>query len=470
MSADIFDLVIIGAGPAGYVGAIRAAQLGMKVASIDKRSTLGGTCLNVGCIPSKALLQSSEYYHQASHDFAAHGIEVKPKLDLATMLGRKDAVVASLTKGIDFLYRKNKITRFEGSACLRQGLEIEITDGASQGTRLKAAKIMIATGSQSVDLPGITIDEKTIVSSTGALSFAKVPHHLVVIGGGVIGLELGSVWQRLGSQVTVVEYLPRILPGFDADIAGQYQKILTKQGFQFRLGEKVLAATKEKNQITLSLAKAGGDDKDNESLTASHVLVAVGRKPFTEGLGLEGLGVVTDKRGFITVDENYQTNVPNLYAVGDCIPGPMLAHKAEDEAVVAVERMAGMRPHIHYGAIPGVVYSFPELAMIGLTEEEAKAKGLVVKLGKFPLSANSRAKANDFTEGQVKLIAEAETDRLLGCQIISPSAGEMIHEAATIIEFGGSAEDMARICHAHPTYSEALKEAALAVDGRAIHV
>ncbi len=463
-----FDLIVIGAGPGGYVAAIRAAQLGMKTACIDKRASFGGTCLNVGCIPSKALLQSSEYYHQAVHHFADHGIKVKPALDLKKMMARKDTIVGDLTKGIQFLFKKNKVTGFEGTAKITAANSVEITTGKDQGKILQAKHILIATGSESTPLAGVPIDEQQIVTSTGALEFDKVPNELAVIGAGVIGLELGSVWMRLGAKVTVIEYLERILPGMEDEIASKFQKIMAKQGMEFKLGTKVTTAKlKGKDKVELTTEPAAGGKA--EVITADKVLVAIGRRPYVDGLGLDELGITRDGRGFITVDADYQTNVKGIYAIGDCITGMMLAHKAEDEGVAAVERMAGQKPHIDYNAIPGVVYTHPEVAVVGKTKAELDAAGIAYTEGTFPLLANSRAKANSETDGLVKILADKTTDRLLGCHIISPNAGEMIHEAVTILEFSGSAEDMARLCHAHPTYSEAMKEAALATAKRPIH-
>lgn len=469
MAEEAFDLIVIGAGPGGYVAAIRASQLGLKVACIDKRSTLGGTCLNVGCIPSKALLQSSELYHQASHEFANHGIEAKVSLKLGDMMSRKDKIVADLTKGIAFLFKKNKVTAYEASARIDSATQISLIDGKDKGQVLQTKRILIATGSESTPLAGLEIDEKDIVTSTGAIAFDKVPEHLLVIGAGVIGLELGSVWLRLGAKVTVVEYLDRILPGMDDDIAKNFQRIMQKQGMEFKLGHKVTGVTKsgKKGLIAKIEAAKGGDALE---IAADKVLVAIGRRPYLQGLGLSELGIVQDKRGFISVGHDYQTNIAGIYAIGDCIPGPMLAHKAEDEGVVVAEIMVGQKPHINYDAIPGVIYTYPEVAVVGKTEAQLKEAGIDYTKGSFPLLANSRAKANSATDGMVKVLADAKTDRLLGCHIISPNAGEMVHEAVAILEFGGSAEDMARLSHAHPTYSEAIKEAALAVAGRAIHV
>ena len=467
-----YDLCVIGGGPGGYVAAIRAAQLGFKTALIDKRDRLGGTCLNVGCIPSKALLQSSEYFHMAGHDLASHGVVTTPKLDLSAMMGRKNGIVDDLTKGIDFLCKKNKIDRFTARAQITSPTQIDLHDGPDGGKSLNTQRILVATGSEPTSLPGITIDEDSIVSSTGALSFSSVPKHIVVVGAGVIGLELGSVWNRLGAKVTVVEFLDRILPGMDAEIAKNYHRILQKQGLEFQLGHKIISLEKSGKSVKALYAPANGPtqgDSDPKELKADKVLVAVGRRPYADGLGLDQLGITPDPRGFIPVDEDFKTSVDGIYAIGDCVPGPMLAHKAEEEGVVAVERMAGLRPSLDHHLIPGVVYCFPELASVGAHSEELKEAGRDFKTGKFSMTANSRGKAMGFTQGMVKVLADAQTDRLLGCHIIAPAAGDMIHEAAALMAFGGSAEDMARLCHAHPTYSEAIKEAALAADGRAIH-
>lgn len=466
--SDSYDVVVIGGGPGGYVCAIRAAQLGLKTACVEMRGALGGTCLNVGCIPSKALLQSSELYHEATHSFANHGIVVKPKLDLGAMLARKSKIVGDLTKGIEFLFKKNKVDYIKGRGHIDAPGKVSVTEGPDKGKTIEAKNIIIATGSESTPLPGIEVDEKTVVTSTGALEFDKVPKHMVVIGGGVIGLELGSVWSRLGAQVTVVEFLDRIVPGMDGEVSKTFKRILGKQGMEFKMKTKVTGAKKVKSGVELTMEPAAGGDA--ETLTCDKVLLCIGRRPYTEGLGLEELGVETDKRGVIQVDAHYKTNVDGIYAIGDCIPGAMLAHKAEDEGVVLAEILAGQKPHINYDAIPGVVYTFPEVADVGASEERLKEEGRAYSVGKFPFTANSRAKANDATEGFVKILADAETDKVLGAHIIGPGAGDMIHEIVTVIEFGGSAEDVARTCHAHPTYSEAVKEAAMAVDKRPIHM
>ena len=471
MAEQSFDLIIIGAGPGGYVAAIRAAQLGMSVACIDKRGTLGGTCLNVGCIPSKALLQSSEKFAEAQHDFADHGIKVeKLGFDLAAMLARKDDVVDGLTKGIDFLFKKNKVTRIQGAATITAPGEVTVdsSNGKTSKQVLKAGRILIATGSESMPLPGVDIDEKRIVSSTGALSLAEVPKHLVVVGGGYIGLEMGSVWRRLGAEVTVVEFLDRIVPAMDTEVGAELQKALGKQGFTFRLATKVVQAKTAKSGVSLTVEPAQGGAA--ETIDCDVVLVSIGRRPYTDGLGLDEIGVARDNRGFISVNEKFETSIAGIFAIGDVIPGPMLAHKAEDEGVVAVEMMAGQAGHIDYDAIPGVVYTHPEAASVGRTEDQLKADGVEYRIGKFPFMANSRARANGAADGFVKLIADAATDRLLGAHIIGPDAGTLIAELALAMEFQASAEDIARTCHAHPTLNEAVKEAALATWSQPIHM
>ncbi|MFN0044499.1 MAG: dihydrolipoyl dehydrogenase [Alphaproteobacteria bacterium] len=467
--ADEFDLVVIGAGPGGYVAAIRAAQLGMSVACVERRAALGGTCLNVGCIPSKALLQSSEKYHEAKAGLGVHGVKLSGvELDLPAMMARKAKVVDDLTKGIAFLFKKNKIAWIAGSARIANPSEVEITDAAGAKRALKTKRILIATGSDSTPLPGIAIDEARIVSSTGALMLESVPGHLVVVGAGYIGLEMGSVWGRLGAKVTVVEFLDRIVPGMDGEIAKHFQRALQKQGFAFKLGTKVVGAKAGAEGVVLDLEQVAGGAR--EALEADVVLIAIGRRPHTEGLGLETLGIALDGRGFIQTGEDFQTNVPGIYAVGDVRPGPMLAHKAEDEGVVAVERMAGVRGHVNYDVIPGVVYTAPEVASVGKTEEQLKGEKIDYRVGKFAFLANSRARANGETDGLVKILADAKTDRVLGVHILGADAGTVIHECVMAMEFGGSAEDIARTCHAHPTLNEAVKEAALAVAGRPIHV
>ena len=464
-----YDLVVIGGGPGGYVAAIRAAQLGMKVACVEKRATLGGTCLNVGCIPSKALLQSSEKYAEACHELADHGVRVGDvKLDLKAMMARKDKVVTDLTGGIAFLFKKNKIDHVIGTGTIESATKVSVKPDKGKAQTLETKRILIATGSESMPLPGVEIDEKQIVTSTGALALPKVPKHLVVVGAGYIGLEMASVWGRLGAKVTCVEFLDRITPGMDAEVAKNFQRILQKQGMEFRLKTKVTGAKKTKTSVTLTVEPAAGGDA--EEIKCDTVLVAIGRRPFTEGLGLDKLDVETDNRGFIRIDDEFMTSVPGIYAIGDCVPGPMLAHKAEDEGVVCVEMMAGQSGHIDYDAIPGIVYTWPEVAAVGKTEEALKEDGVDYKSGKFPFTANSRARANATTDGFVKILADAKTDRVLGAHIIGPDAGGLIHEIVTVLEFGGAAEDIARICHGHPTMNEAVKEAALAVEGRPIHI
>jgi dihydrolipoamide dehydrogenase len=472
MADSEFDLIVIGAGPGGYVAAIRAAQLGMKVACVDKRGTLGGTCLNVGCIPSKALLQSSEKFVEASTHLADHGVKVaKVSLDLKTMLGRKDKVVDGLTKGIAFLFKKNKIRSFTGTARITAPGTVIVTgaDGKSSEQTITAKNILIATGSESIPLPGVDVDEKKIVSSTGALDLATVPKHLVVIGGGYIGLELGSVWSRLGAKVTVVEFLDRIVPAMDTDVAEAMFKTLRKQGLEFRLSTKVTGAKNTKSGVALTVEAAAGGDA--ETLECDVVLVSIGRRPFTNGLGLDDIGVVTDNRGFIQVDNSFKSSVDGVFAIGDVIPGPMLAHKAEDEGVVAVEMMAGQSGHIDYNAIPAVVYTAPEAASVGATEQQLKDDGVDYRVGKFPFMANSRARASgEDSTGFVKILADAKTDRVLGAHIIGPDAGTLIAELALAMEFSASAEDIARTCHAHPTLNEAVKEAAMAAWSKPIHI
>ena len=470
MSDNSFDLVVIGGGPGGYVAAIRAAQLGLSVACVEKRDALGGTCLNVGCIPSKTLLQSSHHYEVAGHEFADHGIEASGlKLNLSTLMKRKDEVVAGLTKGIDGLFKKNKITRVIGTATIQDSATVVVDTGKGKKKEtLGAENILIATGSESTPLPGIEIDEKRIVSSTGALSLKSVPKKLIVIGAGIIGLELGSVWRRLGAEVTVVEFLDRILPTLDGEVAKQMTRTLKKQGMDIRLSMKVTGAKSTSKGVSLTAEPVAGGDA--ETLSADVVLVAVGRRPFTEGLGLDKLGVERDKRGFVTVDKDFQTNVPGVFAIGDVIGGLMLAHKAEDEGVAVAEILAGESGHVNYDVIPGVVYTWPEVAGVGKTEEELKEAGVEYRVGKFPFMANSRARCNADSEGFVKILADATTDAILGVHIVGPEAGDLIQEAVVAMEFGGSAEDLARTCHGHPGLAEAVKEAALAVAGRAIHI
>ena len=462
--AENFDVIVIGSGPGGYVCAIRAAQLGLKVACVEKRATLGGTCLNIGCIPSKALLQSSENFHQAAHAFKDHGISLgEVKLDLARMQARKGEVVGANTKGVEFLFKKNKITWIKGEAKFTSPTEIDVA-----GTAYTAKHFVIATGSDSVPLKGVEVDEKRIVTSTGALELDQVPGHLVVIGAGVIGLELGSVWRRLGAEVTVIEFLDRVTPGLDNEVSKAFQTTLTKQGFKFKLGHKVTAAKVTDAGVELSVEPAQGGEA--EQVKADIVLLAIGRYAYTTGLGLDAAGVATDERGRVKTDAHFATNVPGIYAIGDVIAGPMLAHKAEDEGVALAERLAGQAGHVNYDAIPSVVYTWPEVAAVGKTEEELKAAGIAYKVGKFPFLANGRARAMGDTEGFVKILSDKTTDQLLGAHILGPDAGTLIAELTTAIEFGASAEDVARICHAHPTLSEVVKEAALAADGRALHI
>ncbi|MFM9861077.1 dihydrolipoyl dehydrogenase [Pseudoxanthobacter sp. M-2] len=463
-----YDLVVIGTGPGGYVCAIRAAQLGLKVAVVEKRATHGGTCLNVGCIPSKALLHASELFEEAGHGFAGMGIGVEPKLDLSRMLDFKDEGVDGNVKGVEFLLKKNKVDVVFGVGTILAAGKVAVKGNDGKVVTLEAKAIIIATGSDVTPLPGVTIDEKRIVSSTGALDLETVPKHLVVVGAGVIGLELGSVWRRLGSKVTVVEYLDRILPGMDLEVAKQFQRILAKQGMTFRLSSKVAGVETTGDGVKVTVEPAAGGE--SQVIEADVVLVAIGRRPYTEGLGLAEAGVALDGRGRVVIDQHFATNVPGIYAIGDVVAGPMLAHKAEDEGVAVAEILAGQAGHVNYDVIPGVVYTYPEVAAVGKTEEELKEAGVAYKVGKFPFLANGRAKVNRTTDGFVKVLADAKTDRVLGVHIIGPSAGEMIHEAVIAMEFGASAEDIARSTHAHPTLSEAVKEAAMAVDGRAIHM
>ena len=459
-----YDVIVIGSGPGGYVCAIRCAQLGLKTACVEKRETLGGTCLNIGCIPSKALLQSSEKFDEASRHLADHGVVVGDvSLDLPAMMAHKDKVVQANVSGVEFLFRKNKVDWLKGAG------RITAPDTVAVGDETYTTKsIVIATGSDVAPLKGIEIDERRIVSSTGALALGGVPEHLVVVGGGYIGLEMGSVWQRLGSRVTVVEFLDRVLPGMDGEVSKQMQRILAKQGMTFRLGTKVTTATAADGDVTLTVEPAAGGDA--ETLEADVVLVAIGRIPMTGGLGLEDVGVALDDRGRVKTDGHFKTSVPGIYAIGDVIAGPMLAHKAEEEGVAIAEILAGQAGHVNYDAIPGVVYTWPEVAQVGRTEEELKEAGADFRRGKFPFTANGRARAMNATEGFVKILADAKTDRVLGVHIIGAEAGTMIAECAMAMEFGASAEDIARTCHAHPTLNEAVKEAALAVDGRPIHM
>ena len=468
MAESTYDVVVIGGGPGGYVCAIRAAQLGFKVACVEKRSALGGTCLNVGCIPSKALLTASEKFEEAKHGLAKFGVKVGGvELDLPGMMKHKDEVVKSNTGGVEFLFKKNKIAWIKGAGRIT-AKDTVVVDGDG-ATTLKVSKaIVIATGSEVTPLPGIEIDEQKIVSSTGALALGEVPQRLVVIGGGVIGLELGSVWGRLGSQVTVVEFLDRILPGMDGEVSKQMQRILGKQGMTFKLGAKVTGAKTTNTGVTLTVEPAQGGEA--ETLEADAVLVAIGRRPYTQGLGLEDVGVEMDNRGRVKIDHHFQTNVPGIYAIGDVVEGPMLAHKAEDEGVALAEILAGQAGHVNYDVIPGVVYTWPEVASVGKGEEDLKAAGVAYKAGKFPFTANGRARAINATEGFVKILADARTDKVLGVHMIGPNVSEMVAELALAMEFGASSEDIARTCHAHPTLSEVTKEAALAVDGRPLHM
>jgi dihydrolipoamide dehydrogenase len=464
-----YDLVVIGTGPGGYVCAIRAAQLGMKVAVVEKNDTLGGTCLNIGCMPSKALLHASEMFEEAAHSFAKMGVSVgAPKLDLPSMMNFKQQGIDGNVKGVEFLMKKNKIDVIHGKGKILGAGKVEVS-GADGKTQLVDTKnIVIATGSDIARLKGIEIDEKRIVSSTGALSLDKVPGKLLIIGAGVIGLELGSVWHRLGAEVTVVEFLDRILPGMDGEIARQFQRLLEKQGFKFRLGAKVTGVDTSGKTLVAKIEPASGGAQ--ETLEADVVLVCIGRVPYIEGLGLQEAGVGVDNRGRVQIDPHFSTNVKGIYAIGDVVAGPMLAHKAEDEGVAVAEIIAGQAGHVNYDVIPGVVYTTPEVAAVGKTEEELKQAGTLYTSGKFPFTANGRSKVNQTTDGFVKVLADAKSDRVLGVHIIGIEAGEMIHEATVLMEFGGSAEDLARTCHAHPTRSEAIKEAALAVGKRAIHM
>ncbi|MBB2960409.1 dihydrolipoyl dehydrogenase [Methylobacterium sp. R2-1] len=465
-----YDLVVIGTGPGGYVCAIRAAQLGLKTAVVEKRATHGGTCLNVGCIPSKALLHASEAFEEANKHFPELGIDVgTPKLDLKKMQAFKQSGVDGNTKGVEFLLKKNKVETYHGRGRIAGAGRVEVISDDGGNQLLETKNIVIATGSDVARLPGVEIDEKTVVSSTGALELAEVPKRLVVIGAGVIGLELGSVWRRLGAEVTVIEYLDRVLPGMDGEVGKQFQRILAKQGMVFKLSTKVTGVeVNKKGGATVTVEPAQGGE--SEKLEADVVLVAIGRVPYTEGLGLETVGVATDNKGRIETDNHYATNVTGIYAIGDVIAGPMLAHKAEDEGVAVAEILAGQSGHVNYGVIPNVVYTFPEVASVGKTEEELKKDGITYKAGKFPFTANGRAKANGTTDGFVKILADEKTDRVLGVHIVGADAGNLIAEVAVAMEFAASAEDIARTCHAHPTLTEAVKEAALAVDKRAIHV
>ena len=458
-----YDVIIIGGGPGGYVCAIRCAQLGLKTACVEGRGALGGTCLNVGCIPSKALLHATELYHEAQENFTQMGLMGKsPSVDFKKMVAYKQGVIDSNTQGIEFLFKKNKVDYLKGWGSIKSATEVEV-DGKSYQTK----NIVIATGSEPSTLPGVEVDEKVVVTSTGALELPKVPKRMVVIGAGVIGLEMGSVYARLGTEVTVVEFLDHITPGMDSEISKQFQKILQKQGLNFILGAAVqgVKATKTKATVTYKLRS----DDSEAKLEAETVLVATGRRPYTQGLGLEEASVAMTDRGQVKIDKHWQTNVAGIYAIGDVVEGPMLAHKAEDEGMAVAETIAGQAGHVNYDVIPGVIYSSPEVANVGLTEEQLKEAGRAYKVGKFPFLANGRAKANFVTDGFVKILSDASTDRILGCHIIGPSAGDLIHEVCVAMEFGASAEDLARTCHAHPTFSEAMREAALACGDGAIH-
>ena len=462
--SESFDVIIIGAGPGGYVCALRAAQLGLRTACVEKRETLGGTCLNIGCIPSKALLMSSENFEEATHGFKDHGVIVESvRLDLARMQARKGEVVTANVKGVEFLFKKNKVTWLKGEGRITGPGKVNVG-----GIEYEANSIVIASGSESIPLPGVEVDEKVIVSSTGALELDQVPGHLVVIGGGYIGLELGSVWRRLGAEVTVVEFLDRLVPGMDAEIGKTFERVLGKQGIKFRLETKVTAVKKTGAGASLTVEPAEGGAA--ATLTADVVLVAIGRRPFYQGLGLEAAGVALDERKRVKIDAHYATNVPGIYAIGDVVSGPMLAHKAEEEGVAMAEILAGQAGHVNYGVIPGVVYTWPEVASIGATEEMLKAEGRAYNVGKFPFTANGRARAMGATDGFVKILADKTSDEILGAHIIGPDAGTLIAEIATAMEFGASSEDVARTCHAHPSLNEAVKEAAMAVEGRALHI
>ncbi|MGM4902589.1 dihydrolipoyl dehydrogenase [Tardiphaga sp. 866_E4_N2_1] len=464
-----YDLVVIGTGPGGYVCAIRAAQLGMKVAVVEKNSTLGGTCLNIGCMPSKALLYSSELFEEAGHSFAKMGIKVSaPTLDLPALMNFKQQGIDGNVKGVEFLMKKNKIDVVMGTGRVLGTGKVEVTGADGKAQTLETKNIVIATGSDVAKLKGIEIDEKRIVSSTGALSLDKVPEKMIVVGAGVIGLELGSVWRRLGAEVTVVEFLDRILPGMDGEVAKQFQRMLEKQGMTFKLGAKVTGVDTSGKKLKAQIEPAAGGAA--ESIEADVILVAIGRVAYTEALGLKEAGVELDERGRVKIDHHFSSNVKGVYAIGDVVAGPMLAHKAEDEGVACAEILAGQAGHVNYDVIPGVVYTTPEVAAVGKTEEELKAAGIAYNVGKFPFTANGRSKVNQTTDGFVKILADAKTDRVLGVHMIGREVGEMIHEACVLMEFGGSAEDLARTCHAHPTRSEAVKEAAFAVAKRAIHM
>jgi len=463
--SEKFDVTVIGGGPGGYVCAIRLAQLGLKTACIESRGTLGGTCLNIGCIPSKSLLNLSENFHKAKN-FKKIGIETgEIKLNLSKMMENKDKAVTTLTKGVEFLIKKNKISYFKGTGSFKSPSKISIVKDGKE-TTIITGKTIISTGSEPVSLPGIDFDEEKILSSTGALSISSLPKKMIVVGGGYIGLEMGSVWSRLGTEVQVIEFLEHITPGMDKEISNEFMKILKKQGIKFQLNTKVEKITKKNNGVIIEISNKNGD---KNKLEADVVLISVGRKPFTNNLNLENIGVELDKKGRVKVNKNFESNIKNIYAIGDVIEGPMLAHKAEEEGIAVAELIAGQSGHVNYDVIPGVVYTSPEVASVGKTEEQLKEKGISYKIGKFPFAANSRAKAIDDPEGFVKILADSVTDKVLGVHIIGPHAGEMIAEMSVAMEFGASSEDIARTCHAHPTFSEAIKEAALSVDKRQIH-
>ena len=463
--SEKFDVTVIGGGPGGYVCAIRLSQLGLKTACIESRGSLGGTCLNVGCIPSKSLLNLSENFHKAKN-FEKIGIEIgEPKLNLGKMMKNKEKAVTVLTKGIEFLFKKNKVTYFKGKGSFKNSKEIAITADGEE-TIIQSSKVIISTGSEPASIPGMEFDEERIISSTGALSLAELPKKMVVVGGGYIGLEMGSVWSRLGSEVEVIEFLDHITPGMDREISNEFMKILKKQGIKFQLNTKVEKITKNQNGVIIETSDT--ENKKN-NIEADVVLISVGRKPYTNGLNLEKVGVEVDEKGRVKVNKNFETNIKNIYAIGDVIEGPMLAHKAEEEGIAVAELIAGQSGHVNYDIIPGVVYTSPEVATVGKTEEQLNSKNITYKVGKFPFMANSRAKAIDEPEGFVKILADSKTDKVLGVHIIGPHAGEMIAEMAVAMEFGASSEDIARTCHAHPTFSEAIKEAALSVEKRQIH-
>lgn len=469
MADKQFDLVVIGSGPGGYVAAIRAAQLGMRVACIEARETLGGTCLNIGCIPSKAMLTASEHFSAAQHHLGGFGVKVSGvSLDLPALLGHKDKVVEANVSGVAFLFKKHKITRYTGTGSLAGDGSVAVTKANGSKEVLTATNILIATGSESMPLPGVTVDEKQVVTSTGALTLDRVPERMVVIGGGYIGLEMSSVWQRLGAKVTVVEFLDRILPGMDGECSKLMQRLLGKQGFTFKLSTKVTGAKTSKKGVTLTVEPAAGGPA--ESIEADVVLLAIGRRPYTEGLGLKEAGVELDERGRVKIDKQFRTNVKGVWAIGDVVAGAMLAHKASEEGVACAEIMAGKHAHLNYDAIPGVVYTEPEAASVGATEEQLKQAGIAYKAGKFPFTANGRARAMIATDGFVKILADAKTDRILGAHIVGTQAGSLIHEIVIAMEFGASAEDIGMLVHAHPTLNEAVKEAALGVSGNTIHI